>query len=137
MNNVEDSIKEIYKLNKIIEDISAKKAEALLDLGINIYQKVREGIIKDEEIIEKCNSILGFDYLIYNNKRKIEEIKSADEGFTCSCGKALTSEDRFCGGCGKKVEIPVENIESDTCDNCDMNINSNLNFCPCCGVKIN
>lgn len=131
------SMKEISKLNKTIEDISAKKAEVLLEVGMNVYKKVREGIIKDEEIIEKCKNIVGFDYIIYDNKIKIEELKKVNEGFTCSCGKTLTYEDKFCGGCGNKVEIPVENIEYVTCNNCEMNINSDLNFCPCCGIKIN
>ena len=131
-----ETMKEVSKLNKTIDNANSKKAEALLELGIDVYKKIRECIIKDEELVQKCNSIVGFDYIIYDSKKKIEELKNLTEGFACSCGHSLTYEDKFCGGCGKKVEIPIDDIEYIICNSCDMNISSDVNFCPCCGVRI-
>ena len=42
----QEIIREIDRLNKSIEDTSLRKEEVLLDLGIFIYQKVREGLLK-------------------------------------------------------------------------------------------
>lgn len=130
-------MKEVSKINKTIEDLNIKKSELLLEIGIDTYKKVRAGIIQDDEIAEKCKRIVGFDYILYDNKKKLDVLKKEAEGFACSCGNKLTYEDKFCGDCGKKVEIPVED-ESDTiiCNNCEMEINYNVNFCTCCGIKI-
>lgn len=134
--NKVEFMKEISKLNKVVDDINSKKADALLELGIYVYKKVREGIIDDADIVEKCQSIVGFDHIAYENKRKIEDLKIENKGFVCSCGMSLSYEDKFCGGCGKKVEIPTENTEYILCNRCDTNIEADSKFCPCCGVKI-
>lgn len=129
-------MKEISRLNKIIEDANVKKTEVLIELGISAYKKIREELIVDSELVEKSQSIMGFDYIIYNNKRKIENLKIENEGFKCSCGNTLNYQDKFCGGCGKKVEIKSEDIECITCINCEAEIVSGSTFCPCCGLKI-
>lgn len=130
-------IREASKLNKAIEEANAKKAELLLEIGINTYKKIREGIIIDEEIAEKCKRIVGFDYILYDNKKKLDELKKESEGFLCSCGSNVTSDEKFCGSCGKRVEITVEEENTITCNNCEMEIKSDVNFCTCCGIKIN
>lgn len=135
--NKVDVMKEVSKMNKMIEDISAKKADVLLDIGLMCYQKIREGNLYDNEINEKCKSIIGFDYLIYENKRKIEEIKSLDKELLCECGNSITHEDKFCGECGKRVEISIEEYKYVTCNNCEMDIVEQSKFCPCCGIKRN
>lgn len=131
-----DSMKEISRLNKIIEDVYEKKTDVLLEMGIMAYQKIREESLQDEDIKEKCKSIVGFDYIIYENKMNIEKIISENEGFLCECGNRLNFEDKFCGGCGIKVEVPVDSNDYISCNNCDIDIESNSNFCPCCGIKV-
>ena len=131
-----ESIKEISRLNKIIEDANDKKTEVLLSIGIDTYSKVRAGLINDVDLLKKCEGIVGFDYIIYNNKKKIEEYETLNEGFVCSCGHHLTPEDKFCGGCGQKVEMIIEEPNLKFCKNCDANISAIAKFCPCCGVKL-
>ncbi|MEG0577892.1 MAG: zinc ribbon domain-containing protein [Romboutsia sp.] len=131
-----EMMKEVSRLNKIIEEVNYKKAEVLLAIGMDIHRKVRAGLINDECLIEKCESIVGFDYIVYDSKKKIAELKSLSEGFKCSCGQHLNHEDKFCGGCGKKVEIVTEETNLKVCKNCDASINDNANFCPCCGIQI-
>lgn len=131
-----DLMKEVSKMNKNIEDISAKKADLLLEIGLMCYQKVREGTLEDYEIKEKCKSITGFDYLIYYNKMKIDEISNINKGFLCECGNSVSQEDKFCGSCGKKIEEKIEECNYIVCNNCEMSIIENAKFCPCCGMKI-
>lgn len=136
MANRQEIVREIDKLNKSVEDASLRKEEALLELGIFIYKKVREGLLDNEEINEKCESIIGFDHVIYDSKVKIDKFNKQLQGIKCSCGAILTPEDRFCGKCGRKVEIPVDNTEYIECKRCLSNIDKTSTYCPCCGIKL-
>ena len=136
MANRQEIVREIDKLNKSVEDASLRKEEALLALGIFIYKKVREGLLDNEEINEKCESIIGFDHVIYDSKVKIDKFNKQLQGIKCSCGAILTPEDRFCGKCGQKVEIPVDNTEYIECKRCLSNIDKTSTYCPCCGIKL-
>ena len=136
MDNRQEIVREIDKLNKSVEDASLRKEEALLELGIFIYKKVREGLLDNEEINEKCESIIGFDHVIYDSKVKIDKFNKQLQGIKCSCGAILTPEDRFCGKCGQKVEIPVDNTEYIECKRCLSNIDKTSTYCPCCGIKL-
>ena len=132
----QEIMKEIDRLNKSVEDANLRKEEALLNLGILVYQKVREGLLDNEEINEKCESIIGFDHVIYDSKVKIDKFNKQLQGIKCSCGAILTPEDRFCGKCGQKVEIPVDNTEYIECKRCLSNIDKTSTYCPCCGIKL-
>ena len=132
----QEIMREIDNLNKTIEDTNLRKEEALLNLGILVYQKVREGLLENDEIDRICEPIIGFDHVIYDSKVKIHNYKKQLEGIKCSCGANLNPEDRFCGTCGKKVELPVDNIEYITCERCLSDIDRTSTFCPCCGIKL-
>ena len=132
----QEIMKEIDRLNKSVEDANLRKEEALLNLGILVYQNVREGLLDNEEIDQICEPIIGFDHVIYDAKVKIHNHKKGLEGIKCSCGASLNPEDRFCGACGKKVELPVDNTEYMTCERCLSEIDSTSTFCPCCGIKL-
>ena len=136
MANRQEIVREIDKLNKSVEDASLRKEESLLELGIFVYKKVREGLLDNEEINEKCESIIGFDHVIYDSKVKIDKFNKQLQGIKCSCGAILTPEDRFCGKCGRKVEIPVDNTEYIECKRCLSNIDKTSTYCPCCGIKL-
>ena len=45
----QEIMREIDNLNKTIEDTNLRKEEALLNLGILVYQKVREGLLENDE----------------------------------------------------------------------------------------
>ena len=132
----QEIMREIDNLNKTIEDTNLRKEEALLNLGILVYQKVREGLLENDEIDRICEPIIGFDHVIYDSKVKIHNHRKQLEGIKCSCGANLNPEDRFCGTCGKKVELPVDNIEYITCEGCLSDIDRTSTFCPCCGIKL-
>ena len=132
----QEIMREIDQLNKSVEDTNLRKEEALLNLGILVYQKVREGLLENDEIDKICEPIIGFDHVIYDSKVKIHNYKKELEGIKCSCGASLSPEDRFCGSCGKKVEIPVDNTQYTTCERCLSKIDSSSTFCPCCGIKL-
>lgn len=126
----------ISNYNRIIEEAQRKRNEALLEIGKIAYKKLRKNNLKDEEMSEKCKSIVGFDYIIYENKKLIQEINDRNQGYVCSCGTEISKDSKFCIGCGNKVEIPVDNTEYVECSNCEMSIPSEANFCPCCGYEI-
>ena len=85
---------------------------------------------------EKCKTIAGFDYIIYENKKLIQEINERNQGYICACGAEISKESKYCIGCGSKVEIPVDNTQYIECSNCEMKISSEASFCPCCGYKV-
>ena len=68
--------------------------------------------------------------------REIDKFNKQLQGIKCSCGAILTPEDRFCGKCGQKVEIPVDNTEYIECKRCLSNIDKTSTYCPCCGIKL-
>lgn len=130
----QEIMREIDRLNKNVQDTSLRKEEVLLDLGIYIYQKVREGLLNNDEINEKCKPIIGFDHVIYDAKLKINELKKEIEPVKCSCGAVLKPSDRFCGKCGQKVEISVDSTEYIECEICLSQIDKDSKYCPCCGT---
>lgn len=133
--NKAEIMKEKSRLSGIIQDSQAKKAKVLADLGLAVYEKIRYGEIKDSSLDEICSSILGFDYIIYESSTKIEELDKLNKGIACECGTELNGETKFCTGCGKKVEIPVDNRVFTTCKHCEAEIESGVNFCVCCGNR--
>ena len=58
------------------------------------------------------------------------------EPIKCSCGATLKPEDRFCGKCGQKVDIPVDNKEYIECEICLSPIDKYSKYCPCCGTLL-
>ena len=106
VKNKAEVMKEKVKLNNIINDVQGKNAKAFAELGLLTYEKIRTGQIGDYELIEASKSIIGFDYIIYDNSVKIEELEKSIRNITCDCGSVVNEESKFCTGCGKRVEIP-------------------------------
>ena len=126
----------ISSCNKIINEAESKRKELLLEIAILVYEKIRKGEIVDLELCEACKPITGLDYTIYSNKKKIQEMTSPITGCTCKCGAKLSVDDKFCNGCGKKIEVEIEEIECMNCYNCKMEIPNDSRFCPACGYKL-
>lgn len=132
-----DDKKTISKYNKVIEDAQFNRDSLLLEIGTLVYEKIRRNELSDLEISEKCKPLVGFDYTIYKNKMNIREITKTNEGIVCECNTVLSQDDKFCSGCGKKVEVIKDSIEYIRCSTCEMDIPSDSTFCPCCGYKVN
>lgn len=129
-------VKEKSKLSKIIEDAQDKKSQLLCEIGLVMYQKIREGIIVEQDLDDICESIKGFDYIIYDSKNKISMLETMQSENKCSCGNEIEDTDKFCRGCGKKVEVLVYKTELCRCNNCEADIEYGSKFCPCCGRGI-
>lgn len=134
--NKMDDMKTISKLNKVIEEAQYNRDSLLLEIGTLVYEKIRNNELQDLEISEKCKSLVGFDYTIYNNRMNIQEINKKNSGIVCECGTNLSQDVKFCSGCGKKVEEICEEVENIVCTTCEMDIPKGLDYCPCCGYKI-
>lgn len=126
----------ISNCNRIIEEAQRKRNETLLEIGKIAYKKFKVNEIEDEEMIKKYKAMVGFDYIIYENKKLIQEINKRNQGYICSCGTEISKDSKFCIGCGNKVEIPQEKIQYIQCSSCETNIPSEAKFCPCCGHEI-
>ncbi len=135
--NKVDALKEIGQLSNSVEELLEKKLEMIIKLGIATHNKIRNGDLKDNDLNEICQYIVGFDYMIYENKKSIEEIRFQNEGITCECGNRLSENIKFCNQCGMKVEKLKNNINLIQCSNCEMNIDNTAKFCPCCGINLN
>ena len=54
-----------------------------------------------------------------------------------SCGAEVSPDDKFCPGCGMKLEDEKNAITSSKCISCGAEITQNIKFCPKCGAKQN
>ena len=130
-NKVENEKNDIYKE---IEISKIKKANLLLDMGIMTYEKIRNEIIVDNSFDDICNEILEIDKLIYNNNLRIKKLEEKSDEIVCECGSVLNSENKFCGTCGKKVEIEEEYLTE--CIRCNSLNEEDSVYCACCGSKL-
>lgn len=122
-----------------------KKYEAL---GSRVYFMNKEGLEPDESVQEIIDSIDELFLTIKSIEVEIEKL-SADEKpkavavdmIKCShCGMELGKDTKFCGGCGNKVEAPVEAIEKEIveikkCSNCGAEVGE-AKFCNACGTSL-
>lgn len=130
---------ELMSLKLKVSEKEAQRSKLIGDIGEIAYMKIRKGDIDSADFNQIIEQLKEADKYIYNNLKVIEEkTKVQNQGTMCECGTSISSSDKFCVSCGKKVEtvtaeILVENI---TCTNCEENIQSNSSFCNCCGHKI-
>ncbi len=54
-----------------------------------------------------------------------------------SCGAEVSPDDKFCPGCGMKLEDEKNAITSSKCISCGAEITQNIKFCPKCGANQN
>lgn len=131
---------EVSRLNRNVNELGQKKSKALLELGQLTYMKIRSGEITDAELVELTSNLVGLDKNIFTSIKKIAELnKSDDNQQACpSCGTVNGVNDKFCGGCGTKLEAEKETslINEEQCEHCEEMVPSGANFCPCCGQSI-
>jgi hypothetical protein len=129
---------EINKLKKSIAESSQKKSKILLEVGQLTYRKMRTGELQDADLLHMSNNIIDLDKQMYMATTQIAELsKTTQNGVLCSCGTMNGMNDKFCGGCGAKIEQPAE-IDLSTassCSQCEEIVPVGANFCPCCGSR--
>ncbi|MFB5284754.1 MULTISPECIES: zinc ribbon domain-containing protein [Peribacillus] len=150
LNKIQDSLQTnkqkfqnaqgINQHKRIIQEASLKRNEILLQLGEELYKKLRCNEIQSDELSNKVASLIDLDRSIFKAQQAITELNAystADHSCT-SCGATITSDDKFCGSCGTKVELPEQAVVTETvpCQICEEQISVHAVFCNCCGTKV-
>ncbi len=133
------SSQSISQYKKVIQEASLKRTEILIQLGEEVYKKFRVKEIESEELKTQVSSLIELDQKIYQSQLAIAELYAQSKEHSCpQCDAPITEGDRFCGGCGSKVELQVPKSDSATkiCSTCQEKIPETAQFCSCCGVKI-
>lgn len=134
-------VQEVTKLKRSVNELSVEKSKVLISLGQLTYYKLRNGELVDKELQELSTSIMNLDRESYQISKKITELSTSNsDQLICNhCGTANGLNDKFCGGCGKKVELKME-IDISTasdCMACGQLVPDEANYCPCCGMRKN
>lgn len=131
---------EISQYKKLINDHSEARADLVLKLGEDAYRKIRSGELQDQKLREYFLEIAEIDRRIFNAQKTLEQLNQKSTAGTCSnCGNPITPEDKFCGSCGQKQELPAElnkQVNMGTCPTCEEQIPADANFCACCGSRL-
>ncbi|MBS4174249.1 zinc ribbon domain-containing protein [Bacillus sp. FJAT-49736] len=130
---------EISQLKKVVQETATKRAELIQQLGETVYRIHRDGELHNPELQELTQSIIGLDKIIFNAQKSMElQSKKNPTSYKCQCGATISENDKFCGGCGTKVEIQkeVESGPTIVCQSCEEEIPAASNFCKCCGMKV-
>ncbi|MFJ8245984.1 zinc ribbon domain-containing protein [Peribacillus asahii] len=150
LNKIQDSLQTnkqkfqnaqgVNQHKKIIQEASLKRNEILLQLGEELYKKLRSNEIQSDKLSSKVASLIDLDRSIFQSQQAIAELtthSTMDHSCT-ACGSTVTSDDKFCGSCGAKVELPKREIltETATCPTCEEHIPVHAMFCNCCGTKV-
>ncbi|WP_100401601.1 zinc ribbon domain-containing protein [Bacillus sp. FJAT-42315] len=132
-------VQEVSQLKKLIQESNLERNELLIQLGEEVYKKIRMKELSNENWSTKVAALSIVDLKIYQAQQAITEINKASvqQNACPNCQNPITSEDKFCGSCGTKVEQekPVDNIETVDCTICEEQIPISSKFCPCCGTQ--
>lgn len=109
-----------------LERLSDKEFERSL-----LLKKLEDG--NYDKYLEVCK-ILGWEPKTIEVKHTKGDSSKAKAGTFCTeCGNAISSADKFCPGCGKKVE---KKIEKNVCPKCEHVNAPTSKFCNNCGAKL-
>jgi hypothetical protein len=108
--------KEVMETTKIKSQISGleeRKRVMLEELGNIAYVMVSKGEIDEERLKTKSSAIAAVDGEIEQKQEELKEVHlKAQQALgkpkplkVCVCGEAIYEGTKFCGKCGKKVEI--------------------------------
>lgn len=127
------------QLKKTIQEASLKRTEILVGLGEEVYKKLRAGEIESEDLRIKAGTLMELDHNIYLAQQAIAILNASEPNPICpACGAQIAEGDKFCGGCGNKIEMPnqVTSGPLKQCPACDERIPEIASFCNCCGTKL-
>ncbi|WP_455540152.1 zinc ribbon domain-containing protein [Terrisporobacter sp.] len=133
LSNIQKESEKV-KLKKDINKLEDLKAQALLNLGIMAFDKIRKSEIVNKDFNEICEEIKNYDIEIYTKYMQIRGFEEKSNKITCDCGYEANNDEKFCSQCGKNLRNEKQYI---TCVNCNQKIEKDSIFCPCCGNKVN
>lgn len=120
-------------INKI--EAQKRKSSILLEMGIILYEKIRNNEIDDEIFLQLSKDILNLDKIIYDETIEIEEFENQEKGILCECGNISSKNDKFCAECGTNLK-KEDNKEFKVCRFCETKIDLDSKYCACCGHKL-
>lgn len=131
---------EMSQYRKLIQERSEKRADMLLQLGEDTYQKVRSGEIQDQHLRDYTLKIVELDLQLFKAQEALEQLNRKSATSTCSnCGSEIGVNDKFCGSCGQSqtpVSARMESEDLAACPTCNEQVPMNANFCACCGSRL-
>lgn len=150
--NIGDKTGDAIETTKLNSKISSEKKEIsrlMQKIGEAYYEKYKNGEQPAPELLECFTEIDAHNVAISEAQAEIDKIKAPAEapkpatttpsantsGITCaSCGTVNNSQQKFCSGCGAKVEVTV--VQEKLCNSCGAKVASGLKFCGECGSKV-
>ncbi|MGN1031879.1 MAG: zinc ribbon domain-containing protein, partial [Intestinibacter sp.] len=122
------------QIEKEIYEYEDKKSEKIMELGMIVYDKVRNGLLDQSLFGEIIYEIRKVDLEIYNRMLDIANIEGHDENTpVCECGYIPKDDEKFCPKCGKEINREKNFM---LCDVCASKIDVDSKFCVCCGSKV-
>ena len=122
------------QIEKEIHEFEDKKSEKIMELGMIVYDKVRNELIDQSIFGEIIYEIRKIDLEIYNRMLDIANIEGHDENTpVCECGYIPKSDEKFCPKCGREIDREKNFM---LCDVCASKIDVDSKFCVCCGSKV-
>jgi len=130
---------EIATLKREVNESEEKRSNLIYSLGELTYENIRTRKNDSERVKNISDEILELDKNIFDLLKVIDRKTKEENGLTCTCGNSLTSDDKFCKECGKKVESELDkkNSEKIICSRCQSEILASSKYCNCCGININ
>ncbi|MFK2826627.1 zinc ribbon domain-containing protein [Bacillus sp. B190/17] len=133
------SAQEISQYKRLIQETSLERNQILLQLGEDVYKKLRSQEIHLDDWEQKAASLTALDHKIYQARQLIAaaNAQSIHSQACPNCESSVTPDDKFCGSCGTKIDFPAEEtaIETKVCVHCEEQIPTSSLFCICCGIK--
>lgn len=145
LNKIQDSLQqgkqklqnaqEMNQLHSSQIKLREKRFEQVVKIGELTLQDLHTGRSSLERIHELKDSIREIDQQIYMHGQKLEDFrKQHTDGFSCpKCGNTVSEQDKFCGSCGERVVIPVNQEVTKECIVCSTQVVEEALYCPCCG----
>ncbi|MEH7305121.1 zinc ribbon domain-containing protein [Neobacillus drentensis] len=134
------TVQEVSQLKKLIQEHSEKRAELLLHLGEETYQRIRSGKLENPELGQFFVKIAELDQRIFQAQKGLEQINKKEHAWGCSnCGSPITANDKFCGSCGQRQEhlaSSTESLDTIACSTCEEHVPAQASFCACCGSRL-
>jgi predicted polyphosphate/ATP-dependent NAD kinase len=104
---------ETTKIKSQISGLEERKKAMLEELGNIVYVMVSKSEIDQERLKAKCSAIAAVDSEIKQKQEELREVHlKAQQALgrpkplkVCDCGEAIYEGTKFCGKCGKRVEI--------------------------------
>ena len=104
---------EVSRINSQIANIQQRKKEALEELGSIAHTMLLKGALDEERLRDRSAAIAALDEQIKQKEAELTEIHGrAQEALgkpkpvaVCACGAEVYEGTKFCGKCGKKVEL--------------------------------